>query len=135
MKYYKIIRGYGVEDYIELDETELEKAYYAFLEKKDGIYSGGAVRGSEILAVQPDYHRAMGWNRGYKLGQDDYAELSRKGVDRSHMNYLGDTKIKVDYLIRTNQLNLIGKNVKIKGEQPKEIFEGSKMIADKFQIK
>lgn len=113
-KYYKIIRGYSAEDYIEIDETELEKAYYCFLTKKDSIFSGGAIRGSEILAVQPDYHRAMGWNRGYKLGPDDYAELSEKKIDRQHMTFLSDVKDKVNYLISSKQENLIGINAEIK---------------------
>ena len=113
MKYYKIIRGYGSEDYIEIDETELEKAYYAFLEKKDSIYSGGAVKGSEIMAIQPDYHRAMKWNRGYKLTPEDYAELSRGGVDREHMSYLSSSKERVQYLIQAGRIKEIGKGVEI----------------------
>lgn len=114
MKYFKLIKGFGVEDFIQIDETELEKAYYCFLEKKDAVYSGGAIRGADIQAVLPDYHRAMGWNRGYKLEADDYAELGSKGVDRNHMALLADTKEKVNYLIRTKQQNLIGQNIDIK---------------------
>lgn len=92
MRYYKLIRGYGAEDYIEIDETELQKAQYCFLTKTDSVYSGGSVRGSEIHAIQPDYHRAMGWNRGYRLSADDYAQLRETGVDRSHMIFLAETK-------------------------------------------
>jgi hypothetical protein len=114
IRYYKLIRGYGAEDYIEITEDELEKAQYAFLAKKDSVYSGGAVRGADILAIQPDYHRAMGWNRGYKLGPDDYAELSETGVSRNHMTYLAEIKDKVQHLIKTGKTELIGKNVDIK---------------------
>ncbi len=104
MKFYKLVRGYGPEDYIEIDETELEKAYYCFLEKKDSVYSGGAVRGSQIMAIQPDYHRAMGWNRGYKLASEDYAEISQKGIDRGHMNFLADIKTKVNDMINSGNV-------------------------------
>lgn len=114
MKNYKLIRGYDAEDYIEIAEPELEKAYYCFLEKKDAVFSGGAIRGSQILAIQPDYHKSMGWNRGYKLGAADYAELSEKGTDRAHMHLLADVKGRVQHLITTNQTELIGKNVDIK---------------------
>ena len=99
MNYYKIIRGYNSEDYIEIDETELEKALMSFLTKKDAIYNNGAVRGSEILAIQPDYHRTMGWNRGYKLGAEDFEELSQKGIDRKLQNILSDKKEKVQNFI------------------------------------
>ena len=138
MKHYKLIRGYGSEDYIQVDETELEKAYYAFMEKKDAVYSGGAVRGAEILAVQPDYHKAMGWNRGYKLGPDDYVELTEKGIDRSHMNFLTQTKEKVQYLISTGQQDKIGKNVDLPAlasPEAKEVSEWSKSLADKMKLK
>lgn len=134
MRYYKIIRGYSAEDYIEIDETELEKAYASFILKKDAIYSGGAVRGSEILAIQPDYHRAMGWNRGYKLTADDYAEISNKGVDKAHISYLGEVKDRVHYLITNKKLDLIGKNQPIP-ELNKSISDMTKQIAEKLQTK
>lgn len=103
MKYYKIVFGYDAEDYIGIDETELKKAYYAFLAKKDAVYSGGAVRGAQITAIQPDYHRAMGWNRGWKLGPDDYAQLTEEGVDRAHTHYLNEVKEEVKALISSGQ--------------------------------
>lgn len=106
-KFFKVIRGYGAEDYIEIEENELEKAYYCFLEKKDAIFSGGAIRGAQIMAIQPDYHRAMGWNRGYKLGSEDYAELSHKGADRDHTHFLSEVKEKVQGLISSGQTHLI----------------------------
>lgn len=107
---FKIIFGYDAEDYLGIDETELEKAYYCFLEKKDSIFSGGAVRGSNIMAIQPDYHAAMGWNRGHKLGGDDYAELKVKGIERKHSLYLSETKSHVQSLIQSGQTHLIGKS-------------------------
>lgn len=133
MRYYKLIRGYSAEDYIEIDETELEKAYGAFLMKKDGVYSGGAVRGSDIIAIQPDYHQAMGWNRGYKLGADDYAEISSRGIDRKHLNYLGEVKNRVQYLISQNKTDLIGKNIELP-QQNKQISEEVKKLSDKFRV-
>lgn len=133
MKYYKIIRGYSAEDYIEIDETELEKAYGAFLMKKDGVYSGGAVRGSEILAIQPDFHRTMGWNRGYKLCALDYEELSDKGIDRACKNQLSEAKSKVEFLISNGQIDLIGKNV-VLPKIENSVSEEVKKLEDKFKI-
>lgn len=112
--HYKIVRGYNAEDYIEIDSNELEKAYFAFLTKKDAVYSGGAVRGSEIIAIQPNYHKVMGWNRGHKLDDYDFAELREKGIDRKMQLELSSKKEKVQYLINTKQEKLIGKNVDIK---------------------
>lgn len=136
--YYKIIRGYSAEDYIEITRDELEKASYCFLMKKDAIYSGGAVKGSEILAIQPDYHRTMGWNRGYKLQAEDYSELKEKGLDRKMQLELEKAGDKVKYLIETRQENLIGQNVTIpeleKGRVPDDIKKLTGDIANKFKI-
>ena len=131
MNHFKIIRGYSAEDYISIDETELEKAFYSFLSKKDAIYSGGAVRGSEILAIQPDYHRTMGWNRGYKLGVDDYAELRQKGIDKKSQQQLADSKEKIHYLISTNQEQLVGRGF----QMPKIENSISKSISDLAESK
>lgn len=122
--YYKIIFGYDAEDYIEITGEELEKASYAHLKKKDGSYSGGTVSGDKIIAIQPDYHKAMGWNRGYKLGSEDYAEISNKNIDTKHKNYLSTTKDKIYHLIETKQENLIGKNLEIEGFKPKDALHG-----------
>ena len=122
MNYYKIIRGYNSEDYIEIDETELEKALMSFLTKKDAIYERGAVRGSEILAIQPDYHRTMGWNRGYKLGAEDFEELSQKGIDRKLQNILSEKKEKVQNLISGRQ-----------DEKTLDYSEEVKNLADKLK--
>lgn len=136
-KYFKLIRGYGAEDYIQIEENELEKAYAAFLLKKDAVYSGGAVRGSEIMAIQPDYHRAMGWNRGYRLLADDYEELSNRGVDRAHTHLLEMVKDHVSHLIETNQAHLIGKvEMKPQVTSPKiaELSAEIKSLADSKRV-
>ncbi len=135
MRYFKIITGYGAEDYTEIDETELEKAYYCHLTKKDAIFSGGSVSGSEIKHVRPDYHRAMGWNRGYKLTSEDYAELSSKGIDRAHTHLLSEKKDKVQYLLETNQIALIGKNVDIALPERKDVTVEVETLANKMKIK
>ena len=136
-KFFKIIWGYEAEDYTEIDETEVEKAEYAHLTKKDAIYSGGSVSGSRIIAVAEDYHRAMGWNRGYKLGALDYEELKEKGIDREYRKFLAEKKDKVHYLIETKQEHLIGKNIAIpelEKPQHNEISEAAKQLSGKLKV-
>lgn len=131
--YYKILHGFNPEDYIEIEDTELQKAYYAFLQKKDAVFSGGAVRGGLIQTIKPDFHRTMGWNRGHKLGEDDFAELNQKGIDKKMQNLLSETKEKVQYLIKTNQTHLIGTNF----ELPKideRISDDIKQLAEKMKV-
>lgn len=128
--YYKIIHGFGVEDYIAIDETELQKAYYCFLEKKDSIFSGGAIKGSQILEIKPDFHRIMGWNRGHKLGADDYEELGQKGIDRKTQHFLSATKDVVQHLIETKQTHLIGKASLLTNQPSLPRSGGMKSIAE-----
>jgi hypothetical protein len=137
--YYKLKIGYGLEEYIQITRDELEKATYCFLTKKDSVYSGGACKGSEILAIQPDFHRVMNWNRGWKLTGDDYDELRQKGIDRKMNKELEDTKIKIQYLIETRQENLIGKNIQTPElektkELPDDLKRLSESVINKFKI-
>lgn len=95
MRFYKIVFGYDAEDIIRIDETELKKALYVHLTGKKGVFSEGTVSGERIIAIQPDYHRAMGWNLGHKLDAEDYRELSRSGVDVSHKEFYIEAKNEV----------------------------------------
>lgn len=104
MKYFKLVLGYEVDNIIQIDETELLKAYYCFLEKKDSVFSNGAVRGSRINSIVPDFHRMMGWNQGYRLRDDDYCELREKGIDMLLMNLLSEAKIKVVQAIQEGRV-------------------------------
>jgi len=133
--YYKITHGFNSEDYIEIDENEVEKAYGAFLQKKDAIFSGGAIKAGMIQTIKPNYHKTMGWNRGYKLEALDYEELAQKEIDRRMEHFLSDCKDKVQYLIKTKQENLIGQNVKLEiTKENKEISTEAKILAAKFKI-
>lgn len=131
--YYKITHGFNAEDYIEINEQEVEKAFGAFLQKKDAVFSGGAIKGGMIQTIKPDFHRTMNWNRGYKLGEDDYAEISNKGIDRKMQNFISEIKERVQYLLSNKQENLIGKNIDLPEFPPKKEIEnrgGMKSIGE-----
>lgn len=131
--FYKIIRGYDAENYIPIDASEVQKAYYCFLQKKDSIFSGGAIKGSEIVMISPDFHRIMGWNRGYKLGVDDFEELAQKNIDKKCQSFLSMTKEAVQYLIETKQENLIGKYV-LPERKTNQGIEGMRKIGDMVEV-
>ncbi len=128
--YYKIIHGFNPEDYIEIEPSEVQKAFYCFLEKKDSVFSGGAIRGSQIMEIKPDFHRAMGWNRGYKLNSEDFGELSEKGIDRKAQTFLARSKEVVEHLLKTGQPELIGKAELQIGNSPRVGGEGMKHIGE-----
>jgi hypothetical protein len=90
----KIITGYRDDQYHTIDAEEAHKAYYLFMNPEErGVFSNGvALIGKSIQAIEPDYHATMGWNKGYKLGADDYAQLRDTGVDRKLRDVLSVAK-------------------------------------------
>jgi hypothetical protein len=89
---------------VPIDESELEKAIYAHATGKNAIFSEGTVTGSKIIAIQPDYHRAMGWSPGWKLTADDFNELADKGIDRAHRDFQYLAKERVNEMLATGQV-------------------------------
>lgn len=134
--YFKAIYGFDAEDYIPVEEDELEKAIYAHMTGSKTILKGGSMSGDKIHHVVEDNHRTMGWNRGYKLCSDDYAELREKGIDTKLQKVLGKTKERVAFLVANNRQAEIGKNVPIPEldtRRPYDVSAGVKMLADKMK--
>lgn len=111
---YLIVYGFDSEQQISIDADELEKAYGLFMLGGRAIFkSGDAVDAKYIQAIRPDYHSTMGWAKDWKLGPDDYNQLSDSGVDKKLKLLQSQIKTRVDYLIANDQLALIGKNIPI----------------------
>jgi hypothetical protein len=134
---YKVLFGFEAEDYIPIDGSELERAVYAHMTGKNVAFEQGSVTGARIVAIQPDYHSAMGWNRGYQLEAEDYADIASKGVDVEHKNFQIRAKERVQYLIETKREHLIGKNTELPeldAPAKHEISNATKTLADKFKM-
>jgi hypothetical protein len=107
---WKIYKDFN--NHFTIDEDELEKAIYSFITGKPVVFkSGAAIR--HIDSILPDYHAAMGWNEGYKLGALDHEELRQKGITTRLRGKYEEITTRVQYLIETRQENLIGKNIEI----------------------
>lgn len=135
--HYKVVFGFDAEDYVPISAEELEKAIWAHMRGKNVAFEQGSVSGERIVAVQPDYHSAMGWNRGYTLGADDYAELTQYGVDKKHSKFLAHAKDRIQYLVETKQEHLIGKNMPIpelEHAKESEISDGVKKLAASMRV-
>lgn len=94
MKYFKVKTGYLDSDFIPIDETELEKALRAFV--SDGskvIFNGGAVRGRDIISITEDWHRALGFNYGYRLVPEDFEIINKKLPE--YKGFIESVKIKI----------------------------------------
>lgn len=112
--YFKAFTGFGVERTVSFPAEELEKATYAFLrEKRVAFKDGQSVDGKYIQQISPDWHRIMGWTADYKLGVDDFAELSKKGIEKRARDFQGKINERIHYLLAHKQENLIGTGAKI----------------------
>jgi hypothetical protein len=108
MKYFKIRVGYGDQEYVSIDETELESALAVFMTDSKGIFKNGVVRGKDIIGITEDWHRVMGWNPGHKLQPEDHAELVRSGVKREYAGLIEAAKLKVQYKLGGGSDRLLG---------------------------
>ena len=61
-RYFKVYKDFN--NFISIDDTEIEKALRAFKAQTGAIFEGGAT--ARIEAILPDNVRMMGWNEGYK---------------------------------------------------------------------
>lgn len=114
MRYYKIRIGYGNGQgrHVKIDEMELELAYFIFMmPNARGIFKDGPVRHQDIITIEEDWHRAMGWNEGYELRAEDWDELRHHCVE--YVGMKAKIKERVEFLIKTGRQDLIGKNIQI----------------------
>lgn len=92
MKYYRVKYGYGKDEFYSVEESELAKAIKAQGDSSIFICSEGTISGNNIMAIMPDYNRALGYKRDYAMTGEDYDELPRS-VQREHTELLEQTKM------------------------------------------
>lgn len=94
MKHYRVKYGYGRDEFISIDETELPKALKAQVKGQGSMafFNEGSVNGDKIMAVLPDFQRDMGLNRDYQLSGEDYAQIGPV-KQREYSLLLEDTKL------------------------------------------
>lgn len=78
MKYFRVKYGFGPDEFIGIDETELDMALRAHIGGKKGLFKEGSISGDKIIAITPDFNRVLGLNRDYRLTGEDYKELGKK---------------------------------------------------------
>lgn len=119
MMYFKVKTGYGVDDFISIDETEVRSAINAQVTGKVAVCKGGTISGNHIISITPDYNRLMGYHRDYQLNGEDYDAIGNT-EQVAHQNFLEDTR---------NELTGIKAP-----ERTKEISDGVKKLAESKRV-
>jgi len=89
-----------------ITRAEAERAIYAMASGKAFLSRIGALAGSGILQVEPDYHRAMGYKEEYR-GQIKLDEQSQRYLEvQKDCEELGQ---RVRALMESGKEHLIGK--------------------------
>lgn len=93
MKYYKVKTGYKADEFVSIDETELQKAIAAQITGAVAFLGGSSISGNSIMTITPDWNRVMGWNPDYHLMGEDYDEIGKEQVEsyRSHFEEIKTT--------------------------------------------
>ena len=78
-KSFKIQIGY--DKYIGISKKDLPNAYYSFINETKMITSDGiAIRGKDIISIEPDWNNILGYNTGYKINE---REIENKYIEKA----------------------------------------------------
>ena len=84
IKAFKIVTGFDASEYFEIDTEELARAYHCFLSDGKMITKNGiALRGKNILRIEPNWNALMGWNKGYKPTAYDMTFIPKTKKDNA----------------------------------------------------
>ena len=144
--YFSVKFGFRPNEKVRITQDELEKALYA---QKFGIVvqlGDKQISGKYIISIEKDVYYYTGWyDSYYPQTGEDFLQIERdcpKEID----SIIKNKREKIDYLIKTKQLHLIGKNAEISNfdriETPKqdtELIEKKnakvETLSEKFKIK
>lgn len=111
-RYFKVVYGFSEDEYLTVDETEVKKAIYAHLTGKKTAFNSGSVSGDKIIVIKEDWHKELGYNRGYKLKPEDYAEIEAT-VAKKYVGLIARAQEEVKQALRENRLVDITKPLEI----------------------
>lgn len=122
-KFFKVKVGYGNDDFIIIDDTELAKCLRAQLNGSMVICKEGSISGKYIITITPDINKLMGWNRTYQPTPEDYGEISS--------NLLNEYR----ELLENTMCEITGKQVdKIENKQSHKLTGEIKNLSDGFRV-
>jgi len=124
-RYFKVKFGFTVSDQVSIEEHDLERAIFAQVKGIPVQLGTSYVNGKNIISITPHWHKHTGWYDYYEPESgDDWKQIERDCP--SYEGIIEHYKNRVQYLLQSGQVHLIGKNVEIP-EVPK-VLSGSKKV-------
>lgn len=132
--WWKVRYGFNASDCVVIQESEIEKAIYAQIKKAPIQLGDKYINGSNIIVIEPNYHKYTGWFDSYEPKEaDDFLQIKRDCPDFT--GRLEHYKNRVQYLLQNGKQDLIGKNVELPEIQREPVaLPESKTLADKMQM-
>jgi hypothetical protein len=93
--YFRVWLGY--EKFISITHDELNKALAAHLSGGIALLANGSVSGKSITLIEPDYHRAMGYNEAYKLTPEDWNQIDHHCGE--YKGFIGKVKEEIQQML------------------------------------
>lgn len=113
LKHYRVKVGYRDDEFLSVSENELPKAQVLFLEGTGrGLFDEGAIRGQDIMRILPDFHRERGWNRSWKMQDEDYADI--KHLENPYRDTYQLAENIAKEIINQNRRELLSENKSLK---------------------
>ena len=132
-KSFKIQIGYGKDEYIAIEKSELSKAYFTFMTEGKMITNDGyALRGKDIIRIEPNWNSVMGYTRDYKLTGEDYLDIGGKRQRHAQM-IMGKAKEIAREVIETGNQKLLQQELNTKFIET-GTSEFAKILSDKKKV-
>jgi len=78
-KSFKVVYGFNRDQYIEITKQDLPKAYYGFLTDGKIVFSDGyAMKGRDIMRIEPNWNEVMGWHKDYVPKDEDFSNIGEQ---------------------------------------------------------
>lgn len=111
-KSFKIKIGYGADEYIAIEKSELAKAYHCFITEGKMITKDGyALRGKDIIRIEPNWNAIMGYTRDYKLKGEDYLHIGEERMRYANL-IMSKAKEIAHEAVQTNDVTVLSTELK-----------------------
>ena len=130
-KSFKVVYGFNRDQYIEITKQDLPKAYYGFLTEGKIVFSDGhAMKGRDIIRIEPNWNAVMSWHKDYVPKDEDFYHIGEKRKEAA-FNLMSQAKEIAREVNETKNISLLSQPFNLKEPQSSP---QAKQLADMKRI-